>query len=101
MGCRSGFPTGFQLWVELHGQWKLWSVSGIRAGSGFPKTQESCAHGWSGPGPCESPSHLAGGLDQGFVLRHRVWQVPLCPPLAHTQDVSVFAMQSSSELPTS
>lgn len=35
------------------------------------------------------------------MLRHRVWQVPLCPPLAHTQDVSVFAMQSSSELPTS
>lgn len=41
MGFSSGFPTVFQLRVELPGQWELWSVSGSRAGSGFPKTQES------------------------------------------------------------
>lgn len=41
MGCRFGFPTGFQLRVELHRPWELRSVSGSGAASGFPKAQES------------------------------------------------------------
>lgn len=76
-GCSFGFPTGFQLWVELHGHWELWSVGRSRAGSGFPKPMRAVPMAGVGPGPRESPSHLAGGLDQGLVLRHRAWHFAL------------------------
>lgn len=76
-GCSFGFPTGFQLWVELHRHWEPWSVSRSRAGSGFPKPRRAVPMAGAGPEPRESPSHLAGGLDQGLVLRHRVWHFAL------------------------
>lgn len=101
MGCRSGFATGFQLWWDCTGNGSCGRSVGAEQGQVFPKPRRAVPMAGVDPGPQESPPQLAGGLDQGFVLRHRVWQVPLCPPLAHTWDVSVFAMQSSSELPTS
>lgn len=64
MGCRCGFPTGFQLWVELHRQWELWSAE-AEQGQVFPKPGRAVPMAGAGPGPCESPSHLAAGLDQG------------------------------------
>lgn len=66
MGCRCGFPTGFQLWVESHGQWELWSAE-AEQDQVFPKPGRAVPMAGVGPGPCESPSHLPGGLDQGLV----------------------------------
>lgn len=60
-----------------------WSA-GAEQGQVFPKPRRAVPMAGVDPGPRESPSHQAGGSDQGFGLRHRVWQVPLCAPLAHT-----------------
>lgn len=65
--------------VGLHRQRELWSVSGSRAGSGFPKTQESCAHGWSGPWASGVTSSAGWRFRSGFCAKARGLAGPTLP----------------------
>lgn len=86
MGCRFGFPTEFQFWVELHGPWELRSVSGSRAvwfsqspGEHLqlhPSETALLPMAGVGHGPHHSP-HLVEALNKGLLLKHGIWQVPL------------------------